>query len=250
MVHSFVLIGQSNMAGRGHFDEVEPIKNDRIKVLRNGRWQPIFTPVNPDRPFAGVNLAESFAEVYAEEYNVDVGLIPCADGGTSLEQWSVGGLLYDNAVYQSKLASRTSVIKGVLWHQGEADCGEDLYPLYEEKFVKIMSSFREDLKLYDVPFLLGGLGDFLKNCEFSEDLKNYYHINKILEDIANKNYMTGFVPADGLSANIDNLHFNAKSLREFGMRYYHVFKKIAVRGKSFSENSLMNDTARSKMEWL
>lgn len=79
MIHSFLMIGQSNMAGRGLLDEAETIDTAHIKILRNGRWQPMFRPINPDRPFSGVNLAESFAEQYAQTYGVDVGLIPCAD---------------------------------------------------------------------------------------------------------------------------------------------------------------------------
>ena len=106
MIHSFLLIGQSNMAGRGILNEVKPIANNRLKVLRNGRWQNMFSPVNPDRPFSGVCLAESFADAYSAEHNVDVGLIPCADGGTTLDQWRVGGLLYDHAVCIAGLASR------------------------------------------------------------------------------------------------------------------------------------------------
>ena len=134
MIHSFLLIGQSNMAGRGFFDEAVEVDKTHIKVLRNGRWQSMYRPVNCDRPFSGVCLAESFAEKYADKYGVDVGLIPCADGGTSLEQWKPGSLLFDNAVYQSKLASRTSTIAGVLWHQGEADCGVELADTYKQRF--------------------------------------------------------------------------------------------------------------------
>ena len=37
-VKSFLMIGQSNMAGRGHLHEVKPIVNERIVMLRNGRW--------------------------------------------------------------------------------------------------------------------------------------------------------------------------------------------------------------------
>lgn len=77
MIHSVLIIGQSNMAGRGFFDEVQPINNERLKVLRNGRWQNMFSPVNPDRPFSGVCLAESFADIYSKEKDVDVGIIPC-----------------------------------------------------------------------------------------------------------------------------------------------------------------------------
>jgi len=98
MTHAFLIIGQSNMAGRGSLDEAEPLDTceKRLKVLRNGRWQTMYRPVNNDRPFAGTCLAESFAKAYAEEHpDVDVGIIPCADGGTYLDQWQENGLLFD-----------------------------------------------------------------------------------------------------------------------------------------------------------
>lgn len=90
MIHAFLMVGQSNMAGRGIASEVEPIQNRHIKVLRNGRWLPMYVPVNNDRSFSGISLAESFADAYAKEKQVDVGLIPCADGGTCLEDWQIG----------------------------------------------------------------------------------------------------------------------------------------------------------------
>jgi hypothetical protein len=83
-MHSFLLIGQSNMAGRGYLNEAHEIDTSRIYTLRNGRWQKMFRPINPDRSFSGVSLAESFAEAYAKKHHVDVGLICCADGGTKL----------------------------------------------------------------------------------------------------------------------------------------------------------------------
>lgn len=46
MIHAFLMVGQSNMAGRGIASEVEPIQNRHIKVLRNGRWLPMYVPVN------------------------------------------------------------------------------------------------------------------------------------------------------------------------------------------------------------
>ncbi len=249
MVHSFLLIGQSNMAGRGFLSEAEPIENDKIKILRNGRWQGAFRPVNPDRSFSGVSLAESFADLYAKEHGVEVGLIPCADGGTNIDQWCVGGLLYDNAVYQARLAQRTSTIAGILWHQGESDSKEERHPLYEEKLLKIMNSLRKDLNLYDVPFLLGGLGDYLAEYNGGA-LKDYVHINEALEKIAKENPMTGFVSAKGLTSNPDNLHFNTKSLLEFGARYYEEFKKLEDKNKVFTEKGKEDDSIRSEMELL
>ena len=81
MIHSFLLIGQSNMAGRGYKTDVAPIENPKLKVLRNGRWSGLVVPVNPDRSTAGINLAESFADLYQKDHGCEVGLIPCADGG-------------------------------------------------------------------------------------------------------------------------------------------------------------------------
>ena len=104
----------------------------------------MYVPVNPDRVTSGINLAESFADLYLKEKNVDVGIIPCADGGTNIDQWQVGGLLFDHACYMAELASRTSTIAGVLWHQGESDTADDRYPFYEEKLTKVMNAFREN----------------------------------------------------------------------------------------------------------
>ena len=185
---------------------------------------------------------------YLETHGVTVGLIPCADGGTCLDQWRVGGLLYDHAVMQARLALRTSTIAGVLWHQGEGDCADDRYPLYEEKFTHIMNALRRDLDLYDVPFILGGLGDFLKLR--SEALANYPYVNEQLKNISANNPMTGFVSAEGLGANDDNLHFSAKALRELGLRYYDEFEKYEDKNKIFEEKSDMDSAIRSEMELL
>ena len=249
MIHSFLLIGQSNMAGRGFIDEVEPIENPRIKILRNGRWQNMYVPINCDRASSGVNLAESFADAYQKKRNVDVGLIPCADGGTSLSQWEKGSLLYDNAIYQTRLAERTSTLAGVLWHQGEGDCNERYYHEYEEKFIRFLNDIKRDLKAEDIPFLVGGLGDFLVN--FNDNFKKYFPVvNTQIKSAAEKTDMTGFVSAEGLLSNPDNLHFCAKALREFGVRYYKEFEKLENKEKIFEEKPCEDDALRTEMELL
>ena len=250
MMHSILIIGQSNMGGRGFKEEVEPIENDKLYVLRNGRWRAMYVPVNPDRVTSGINLSESFADLYAKDHGVDVGIIPCADGGTCLDQWQVGGLLFDHACYMAELASRTSTIAAVLWHQGESDCNDERYPFYEEKCTVIMDAFRKKLGLYDVPFLLGGLGDYLEFCPYSDEFKNYVHINKSLQNIAQKNAMTAFVRADGLKSNPDYLHFSAEALREFGVRYYNEFKKIEDKNKVFEEKCTVDQAIRNNIESL
>ena len=251
MIHSFLMIGQSNMAGRGDLKEAPPLNSDRIAVLRNGRWQPLFRPINPDRPFSGFCLAESFAQDYAAAHpGVTVGLIPCADGGTSLNQWRVGGLLFDHAVMQAVLASRTSTIAGILWHQGEADCSPALFPLYEEKLTCIIAGLRAIPELADVPFIAGGLGDYLPGFAGDPHASNYPHINETLRQMTAKVERFGFADAEGLAHKGDYLHFSTPSLIELGHRYYRVFSRLEDKNKVFSDKPDMDAAFRTDMEKL
>ena len=249
MIHSFLLIGQSNMAGRGFLPEAIDVDKSNIKILRNGRWQPMYRPVNPDRITSGVNLAESFAEAYAKKYNVEVGIIPCADGGTQIDQWVPGGLLYDHAVFQSKLAQRTSTIAGILWHQGESDCFEERIALYEKKLRHVIAAFRRDLGLEDVPFVMGELGDFLADHE-AEFLHNYPAINALMHMVADDKARIGVASAKGLGSNPDKLHFSAEALHEFGLRYFEVFDRLRDENKVFSEKPSEDDLLRTELEQL
>ena len=257
MIHSFLLIGQSNMAGRGFLNEAIDVDNTHIKILRNGRWQKMFRPINPDRSFSGSSLAESFAESYAKTYDVDVGLICCADGGTTLAQWQPGGLLLDNAISQAKLAQRTSTIVGILWHQGEGEAKTpDLASSYAERFLPIVQELRKELNLPEVPFLVGGLGDFLPLYTIqAEGVTQHpalhgHTVNAVLEAFAAEQPFMGFVPATGLTANPDNLHFNAKSLYEFGLRYFDVYQKVVDPNRVIAAEVSVDDSKRSAMEAL
>ena len=253
MIHSILLLGQSNMAGRGNSDEVSPICNKRLLMLRNGRFCPMHVPVNPDRATSGINLSESFADLYAKDHDVDVGIIPCADGGSCLDQWEVGGILSDHACYMAELASRTSTIVAVLWHQGESDSSADKAPFYEEKLRIILDAFRKQLGLENVPFLLGGLGDFLVQSPDPirrEKFRYYYKVNEMLEHIASTEKFTAFVSAKGLLSNPDCVHFSSESLREFGVRYYREFLKLENKDRIFEERTTKDAIIKSGLENL
>ncbi|GHU01485.1 acetylxylan esterase [Spirochaetia bacterium] len=214
------------MAGRGRLGEVPPIKNERLFMLRNGRWLNLCEPVNYDRPFAGVNLAVSFADEYSKKFDADVGLIPCADGGSSLEDWSVDGQLYNHAVSQTKLAQRISEVKGILWHQGEQDSlSEETAGNYMPRFLERLSSLRKECADEKTPVVIGELGAFLADLPDPEC--NYFRlVNKSLAEIAASNPGIALAAADGLVSNGDNLHFDAKSLREFGRRYFQKYLEL------------------------
>ena len=249
MIHSFLLIGQSNMAGRGFLADAHEIDTSRIYTLRNGRFQTMFRPICPDRIACGMNLAESFAEAYAKRHDVDVGLICAADGGSNLDQWAPGSLIFDNAVYQAKLAARSSTIMGVLWHQGESDCKPELNATYRRRCEEMIAGFRAAVpELKDVPFLVGGLGDFLKNCVKYPELQDYPKVNAALKEMAQNDPMIGFVSAEGLPGNPDNLHFSSSSLYKFGLRYLEEFEKFQPRSTASAASE--DNMQRSSMELL
>lgn len=252
MVHSFLLIGQSNAAGRGFLNEAEPINtlDGRIKVLRNGRWQVAFRPINPDRDFSGTCFAESFAVEYALAHEgVDVGIIPCADGGTQLSQWLPGELLFDNAVNCARLAMRTSEIKAILWHQGESDCTDEKISLYKERFTLIMDTLRNQLGMPDLPIIIGELGEYLGEHEKWENIRvKHPRVNEKLREIAESYHNCAIASGEALPSNPDKLHFSARSLDEFGKRYYEAYKQFDC--TDAPTNSDKADTERSEIELL
>lgn len=230
---AFLMIGQSNMCGRGDFGVVAPIVDKEIYMLRNGRFQIMSEPVNPDRGIfygqyrSGVCLAPSFALKYKEYSGNKVGLIPCADGGTSITLWQPGCVLYENAVFNTKLALRKSTLKGILWHQGEADVvNEERTEKYPELFVNMIEHMLEDIGCGPVPVLMGELGSYLV------EKRNWTRVpqfNDGLRIIAGKLPYAGVVSAQGLNCRPDNLHFDSPSLREFGERYFAEYLNVISR---------------------
>lgn len=248
MMHSFLLIGQSNMAGRGFIADAPALDNHGLYVFRNGRFQPMFRPVNPDRAFSGTNLSERFARLYADAYGVEVGVIPCADGGTAIRQWEKGSLLYDNAVNCARLAARTSVIAGVLWHQGETDCYGDEPKFYRARLEKLFCDLRRDAGLEGVPIVVGGLGDYLRDFTDEEVRRNYALITEITREYAKDAPLVAFADGSELPCNPDHLHFSAAGLEKFGERYFAAYKTIAKDAR-FAVGGT-SDEARTALEAL
>ena len=229
-ITSFLMIGQSNMAGRGEFGEVECIDNQDCYMIRMGRWQKMSEPINPDRAIfdskfhSGVNLCASFADRYTKYFNKKIGLIPCADGGTSICQWQPGELLFDHAVMMAKLAMRSSSFGGILWHQGESDCKEPNISLYEERAICMITEIRKELNAENLPFLFGELSEDISekwNCgDFPKQM------NSIFRNIEKRIPNCRLVSAKGLTLKPDGIHFDSLSLREFGSRDFDAYLEL------------------------
>ena len=224
------MLGQSNMAGRGDFNEVPEITNPLCKMLRNGKFVQMGEPINPDRPVfaktfhSGIGLAASFADEYAKYFNEEIGLIPCADGGTTVSEWQPNEVIFDNAVFQGTLAQRSSEIVGILWHQGENDSvSKDNVKKYRERFLNTIYTLFEKLNLpKTTPVIIGELGEFIG--KYRNGILGYYkEINQVLENLSKELSCSAFVSAKGLTCKADGLHFDSKSYREFGKRYFEAY---------------------------
>ncbi|WP_054940985.1 sialate O-acetylesterase [Paenibacillus ihuae] len=226
MIKSFLMLGQSNMAGRGFLHDVDPIINEKIKMLRNGQWQMMTEPINYDRPVSGVSLAASFADAWSKANpDEEIGLIPCAEGGSSLNDWHPEGNLFQHALSEARFALRSSQICGILWHQGESDSYRSLHESYYEKLTFIIESLRNELDLDEVPLIIGGLGDFLGKTGFGQHATEYRQVNEHLQHFAKEQQNCFFVTAADLTANPDGIHLDAVSQRKFGYRYFEAFSK-------------------------
>lgn len=223
---SILMIGQSNMAGRGFINEVPMICNERTLMLRNAGWQMMAEPINYDRPNAGIGLAGSFAAMWCMEHEGEqIGLIPCAEGGSSLDDWAVDKNLFKNAVIQAGFAMQDSELIGILWHQGESDSYGGGYQTYYKKLQVIIESLRKELNAFEVPLIIGGLGDFLGKNGFGLNCTEYELVNEQLLKFAREQENSCFVTAEGLTPNPDGIHMDAVSQRRFGVRYYEAFVK-------------------------
>ncbi len=216
----FLLIGQSNMAGRG---KIEPSDREVIPHVfmlnKEMVWVPAVDPLHFDKPdIAGAGLGRSFAKVLVAAHpSVTIGLIPAAFGGTSLEEWKPGGPPYQDAVRRALQAMKSGTLRGILWHQGESDADtRELAESYPKRFVEFIRHIREDLGLPNVPVIVGQLGEF-NRARFAGLM------NEQLALMPLRVPHCAFVSSAGLTDKGDQEHFDTRSLRELGRRYGFAF---------------------------
>lgn len=227
----FILAGQSNMAGRGLISEQDKVAHPRIVALsKENTWKPAVAPIHFDKKQAGVGLGKSFALAHAEKNkDITIGLVPTACGGSSLDVWVPGGYHkqtksypYDDFLTRSKLAMQSGDLKAILWHQGESDSRMKKARGYKTKLISLIKRFRKDLNAPNLPIIIGQLGQFpQKPWKKGRELVNKAHI-----EIANELPFVTFVSSDGLTPIKDITHFDSKSLRIFGKRYYDAYLKL------------------------
>ncbi len=232
--HLFLLVGQSNMAGRGTVTPADREPDPRVLMLSQaGEWAPAVDPMHFDKPtMVGVGLGRTFGlEIARATPGITVGLIPCAVGGSPIDAWKPGEYYqptkshpWDDALRRAKLALRSGTLRGILWHQGESASSRDLAPTYAAKLHALIARFRRELDAPDAPFIAGQMGVFPE----SPWAEPKTLVDRAHRELPQHVQRTAFVPADGLGHKGDKVHFSAEAYREFGRRYSAAYLKLTA----------------------
>ena len=234
----FIFAGQSNMSGRGDIRQSETSTNPRVYVFGNDyRWRLAKEPIDDssnqvDEVFkdldAGFSPATSFATKILERHpNMVIGLIPCAKGGKSIDDWQRN--LSDNTLYGSCLkrvraASTMGDIAGLLFYQGTLDALDPMqFPSlkllpnqWADKFTAFISNWRDDLNLPALPVVFAQIGtnkepDIFKNWAIVQEQQRAVRLP-----------FCTMITTDDLTLE-DAVHFTNESYKKIGQRFAQAY---------------------------
>ncbi|OYU55432.1 MAG: acetylxylan esterase [Chitinophagaceae bacterium BSSC1] len=223
----YLLIGQSNMAGRGNIEPAYAIQgNERLWMLtKQGEWLPAKHPLHFDKPnMVGVGPSLAFGLDMLQNGDHPIGLIPCAVGGSAISSWLASGFdaatnthPFDDAVIQLKKALTSGQLKGIIWHQGEADSSPEKRKDYLAKLAIMINAWRGLVNNPNLPFVAGEIGAF-------NDVHQAFNIE--LNKLPSLVTRTAVASSKGLIDKGDHLHFDAASATELGKRFAIKMKQL------------------------
>lgn len=165
----------------------------------------------------GAGLGLPFAKLMLQRTGVPIGLIPCAHGGTSMDQWSPalkdkqGDSLY-GATYRRFLATGAR-IRGVLWYQGEAEANPKVIAAFPDKFEKLIAAFRQDFLQPDLPFYYVQIGRHVAYVNQAE----WNMVQEAQRKLESRIPKVGMVPAVDLSLD-DAIHISTQDHKRLAAR--------------------------------
>ena len=235
----YLLIGQSNMAGRGAVEAQDTVPNRHVLRLNpTGQWEVAKDPMHFDKPVAAVGPGLTFGRLMAAaDTTVTIGLIPCAVGGSGIDAWTPGAYFadtqtypYDNALARARTAMQTGTLAGIIWHQGESDSNPEKSARYQQKLKQLIQQLRADLHAPAVPFVAGQLPAFQINKPASDGRLQVndaaVRINQALTSLPKEVPNYAYISAEGTADIGDHTHFNAASARLLGQRYAAAMRRL------------------------
>lgn len=204
----WILAGQSNMQGVAKPKEKYPLSKyvNVLSLVEN--WEPAAIPLHSMKNsklqtfvdlyrkyitdeeaksiltiaqinnYWGVCAGRFFADELYEKTSVPIGLIPCAWGGTTLEQWNPENYykgkpsLY--GIMMQKVKKAGGRVKGMLWYQGESDAlvADDKIPSsYKKRFKNFVSAVHKDIG--EIPVITVQIG---RTLEASPEIARFWQM--------------------------------------------------------------------------
>lgn len=219
----FVMAGQSNMAGRGTIEAKDQLTNNRILTI-NSKNEIVVAkePLHFYEPSgAGLDCGVAFGTEMLQNIpdHVAVLLIPTAVGGSSITQWINDDThrkvkLLSNFKQRLQSSLKSGVLKGILWHQGEADAhNEATIEAYEQNLKTLFSKFRAIGGNTSLPIVIGKLGSY------STNQNSWNRINESIIAYSHTDPFCTVVETADLEHKGDKIHFNSDAQRMLGKRY-------------------------------
>ncbi len=167
----YLLIGQSNCAGRGPM-----ISSDTTDVIPGvwllndkGKPEEAMAPLNrysnirKDLSVQGIGLGVGLGDRLHRWTNRRVLLVQNARGGSSIKSWTPGASdgYVDSAIVRTRQALKYGCLKAIVWHQGETDIQKGMTPEeYSDRFSRMVAYLRKQLGTPDVPVVVGETGEW------------------------------------------------------------------------------------------
>jgi len=164
----------------------------------------------------GAGLGVAFGKELYKKTSVPVGLIFCANGGTSMDQWDPAMKRYGGeSLYGSMIRRINAVggkVKGVVWYQGESDAESDHLASYLGKTKKFIQILRDDLNTPHLPFLYVQIGRVFDRKRDYKIWNGIQHRQLELESLVDNVAMASAIDA----TMSDHIHLDAVSQRALG----------------------------------
>lgn len=248
----YLVIGQSNAAGRGDIEAQDMVTLSGVDLYNGTSWESAVnldpltaisddaglnrysTVRNTNQP-QGLNFSYTFGRMLNEVTGNQIGLVVNAIGGSKIQEWEKGSTefnYYAEAISRinAALALNGSTLKGILWHQGEANRG---LGTYLTRLKTLITDLRTDLGMPDLPVIVGQISmQRTDNENFNTNIKK-------ITDPGDAAYIpyTDYATTDGLQTS-DRTHFNSNGQRVLGYRYAAKVLKM-IYGYTYVENQIM-----------
>ena len=266
-------IQQLNVTGNGveNFPTVSSFENANAIAVPSPRLTVALDPLHDgyDSRIAGkegthIGLGMSFAKRAISDTQATIYLVPAAWSNTGFCKrtrtkysgelgWLAqpsnnsalsGTLLHDRAIARANLALQETggILRGILWHQGEADSDNaECARLYEQNIRALVASLRTNIiqdargpnargPNANVPFVLGTMS---KGAPYDYQPEPKLVVDGVHRNIQSVVPFSAYVDNDDLvppqyqCGEGDCIHFGALAYREMGSRYYDFLRQAA-----------------------